>query len=103
MAGRPAKREREDVMSRATRGAFEEMRANEGPVVNTLIDEFASGEMDRGDFLKRASLFGLSISAIGTVLAGLGEAPLAFARTAAGRAGGRLRLGIDGPLTGTTD
>jgi peptide/nickel transport system substrate-binding protein len=90
-------------MSRASKRAFEEMRASEGPVVNTLIDEFAGGEMDRGDFLKRASVFGLSISAIGTVLAGLGEAPLAFAGKAAGRAGGRLRLGIDGPLTGTTD
>ena len=90
-------------MTRTDRRNLQEMRANEGPAVNTLIDEFSNGDMDRGDFLRRASLFGLSMGAIGTVLHALGDAPLAYAGPRAVNAGGRLRLGIDGPLTGTTD
>jgi peptide/nickel transport system substrate-binding protein len=82
-------------MNRESRRRLEDYRrAHAGPVENTLIDEFAAGELDRGEFLRRATVFGLSASALGAVLTAFGEAPLAFASTAAGAAGGRIRVGI---------
>lgn len=91
-------------MTRDNRRGLAEFRANEaGPVVNTLIDEFVDGEMDRGDFIRRASVFGVSASIIGTTLAALGEAPLASASSGTVRVGGRLRLGIVGAPAGPVD
>ncbi len=85
-------------MDRETRRRLEEFRHNEaGPVENALIDDLATGELDRAEFLRRATIFGLSASAIATALAAFGEAPLAFAGTTRGSAGGRLRLGCIPP------
>jgi peptide/nickel transport system substrate-binding protein len=78
----------------ARRRLDEYRRTEAGPVENTLLDEFADGELDRRDFLRRASILGLSASVIGTALGALGEAPLAFAGTEAARQGGRIRVGI---------
>src|SRR5438552_5394228 len=85
-------------MDRDTRRRLEEFRHNEaGPVENALLDDLATGELDRAEFLRRATIFGLSASAIATALAAFGEAPLAFAGTTRGSAGGRLRLGCIPP------
>lgn len=82
-------------MNRESRGRFEAYRRDvAGPVENTLLDEAAAGELDRGEFLRRASVLGLSGSVIGSALAWLGEAPAAFAAPERGRAGGRVRVGI---------
>ena len=56
-------------MTRANKRHLDELRAKEGPAANTLIDEFTDGDMDRGEFLRRASVFGLSVGAVGAVLA----------------------------------
>jgi peptide/nickel transport system substrate-binding protein len=85
------------------RRQLDELRTNQGPIANTLIDEFGDGEMDRGDFIRRAAVGGLSASLIGTTLAAFGAAPLAFAGSTSGKAGGRLRLGIVGPPAGAVD
>ncbi|WP_181813461.1 ABC transporter substrate-binding protein [Gaiella occulta] len=69
-----------------------------GPLENDLIDEFAEGGMDRQEFIKRATVLGLSVGVIGSALAAL-DAPLAFAAPAAAKAGGRLRVGIIPPPT----
>ncbi len=85
-------------MDRETRRRFEEYRRQEaGAVENTIIDEFLDGEMDRSEFLRRGSVFGLSLTALGAALAVAGEAPLARAAPAAVRAGGRLRVGCIPP------
>lgn len=82
-------------MDRDARESLDDYRLNQaGPLENALIDELVSGELSRGDFLRRATMLGLSATAIGAALRALGHAPLAYAGTAAGRAGGRLRLGI---------
>jgi len=87
-------------MDRETRRRLEEYRRNgAGPFENTLIDDLASGEVDRREFIRRASILGLSASVVGTVLGALGEAPPAFAGSQAVKAGGRLRLGIVPPPT----
>jgi len=85
-------------MDRETRRRLEEYRHNEaGPIENALIDDLAAGELDRAEFLRRATIFGLSASAIAAALAAFGETPLAFARPVAGSAGGRLRVGCIPP------
>jgi peptide/nickel transport system substrate-binding protein len=91
-------------MDRETRREFEAYRRIEaGPVENTLIDELLDGEVDRKEFFRRATLFGLSASAIAGALAALGEAPIAFAAPEAVRAGGRLRVAIIPPPTKSLD
>jgi peptide/nickel transport system substrate-binding protein len=85
-------------MDRETRRRFEDYRANQaGPIENTLIDELLDGEVDRKEFFRRATLFGLSTGAIAAALAALGDAPLAFAGTERAKAGGRLRVAIIPP------
>jgi peptide/nickel transport system substrate-binding protein len=86
------------------RRRFEEWRASEaGDVENTLIDELADGVLDRSEFLQRATVIGLGASAIGAALGALGHAPLAFAGTEVGKAGGRLRVGIIPPPVSSLD
>jgi len=91
-------------MDRETRRRLEEYRRNEaGPIENTLIDEFIAGEFDRKELIRRAGIFGVSASVVGTLLGALGEAPLAFAGTKAVKAGGRLQVGIIPPPTGAIE
>ena len=84
-------------MDREARRHLDEFRHEAGPIENTLIDELVDGELSRADFIRRATVFGLSASVIGTALAALGEAPLAFAGSETGQAGGRLRVAITPP------
>jgi peptide/nickel transport system substrate-binding protein len=67
-----------------------------GPLENDLIDVLAAGEMDRQEFIKRATVLGLSVGAIGSALAAF-DTPLAFGAPTRAKAGGRLRLGITPP------
>ncbi len=87
-----------DEMSRLDDYRFSEA----GPLENDLIDELAGGEMDRQDFIRRATVLGLSFGVIGSALA-VFDAPLAHAATAAAKAGGRLRLGVTPPPEGALD
>ena len=57
-------------MDRETRRALEEYRRNDaGPIENNLIDELVNGELDRAEFLRRGTMFGLSAGIIGSALA----------------------------------
>ena len=56
-------------MDRDTRRRLEDYRRNEaGPIENTLIDEYMDGEFDRKELLRRAGIFGVSASVLGTKL-----------------------------------
>ena len=72
-----------------------------GPLENDLVDELLGGGMNRQEFIRRASVLGISMSVVGSALAAFGT-PLAFgAPTAAQAVGGRLRVGIvPPPVTG---
>jgi peptide/nickel transport system substrate-binding protein len=84
-------------------GKLDEYRFSQaGPMENDLVDELAAGEMDRGEFIRRATVLGLSVGVIGSALAAY-STPLAFAAPAAAKAGGRLRLGITPPPEGALD
>jgi peptide/nickel transport system substrate-binding protein len=83
-------------MDRETKRLIEEYRRNEaGPLENNVIDEFVGGELDRQDFLRRATMFGLGAGTIGALLRFMGEPDLAFgAPLEAVQAGGTIRVGI---------
>jgi peptide/nickel transport system substrate-binding protein len=82
-------------MDRESRRRFEEARKGLGPVQNQVIDDLNDGAIyDRETFLKRGTMFGLSASVLGAALVAAGEAPLAFAKHAAPKATGRLRVGL---------
>ena len=84
-------------MDRETRRLVEEFRRNDaGPIENNLIDELIEGDLDRQEFLRRASVFGLGAGTIGLLLRYIGEADLAFAAPVAAKAGGTLRVGMLG-------
>ena len=82
-------------MDRDVRRQLDEYRTNDaGPLENTLIDDLVAGELNRQEFLARASMFGLSAGTIGLLLRYVGEAEPAFAATRAGKAGGTIRVGL---------
>ena len=88
-------------MDRETTRVNEEYRRSEaGPLENNLIDEFIGGEMDRHEFIRRGTMFGLSVAMMGGVLGLVGEAtaaPLARQSRAAAKAGGTIRVGLTAP------
>ena len=90
-------------MDRETRRALEEYRRNDaGPIENNLIDELVNGEVDRAEFLRRGTMFGLSAGIIGSALAFVGEAgaaPTTGQQLAAVKAGGTIRLGLPTPAS----
>ena len=82
-------------MDRDTRDLLDEYRMNHaGPIENSLIDDFVSGELDRASFLRRATVLGVSASAIGAALRVMGHTPAAYGATMLGKAGGRIRVGV---------
>ncbi len=82
-------------MDRDIRRAVEEFRRNEaGPLENNVIDELLGGELDREEFLRRGTMFGLSVGTLGLLLKYAGEADIAFAAPQAVQAGGTIRVGI---------
>jgi len=85
-------------MDRETRRLVEEYRrTTAGPIENNLVDELLGGELDRAEFLRRGTMFGLSAGMIGSLLGYAGEA--VAARTAPSRVavtrGGTLRVGMN--------
>ena len=55
-------------MERDTRRQIEQYRREEaGTLENNLIDELVAGELDRQEFLQRATMFGLGVGTIGAL------------------------------------
>ena len=83
-------------MDRETRRHVDEYRGSEaGPLENTLIDDLVGGELNRQEFIARASMFGLSLGTVGLLLRHAGMEDLAQAAPqVAGKVGGTIRVGI---------
>jgi peptide/nickel transport system substrate-binding protein len=83
-------------VDREERRLIEEFRRTEaGPLENNLIDELVSGELDRAEFLRRGSMFGLSLGMMGSLLGMAGEARASTEHAAViGKVGGTIRVGI---------
>ena len=81
-------------MDRETRRAVEEYRHSEaGPIENNLIDELVAGELDREEFVRRATVFGLGAGTIGMLLRYMGDEPAFGATLEPAKVGGTLRVG----------
>jgi peptide/nickel transport system substrate-binding protein len=49
------------------------LRQDQGEIANHIIDEFAAGRLSRRDFIRRATVVGISVPAIGSILAACGS------------------------------
>jgi peptide/nickel transport system substrate-binding protein len=83
-------------MDRESKRLIEEYRRNEaGPLENNVIDELVGGDLDRQEFIRRATMFGIGAGTIGALLRFMGEPDLAWgAPQEVGQAGGIIRVGI---------
>jgi peptide/nickel transport system substrate-binding protein len=92
-------------MDREARRQLEQYRCNEaGPSENALIDDFIAGEFDRRELLRRASILGVSIPAVGLVARALGEpAPASAAARVVAASASRIRVGIIPPPSGAIE
>ncbi len=90
-------------MPRESNLPLDRIRARSGELPNHLIDELSAGRLDRREFLRRASVAGLSASAAGVILAACGGANSTGASksstSASGpaKAGGTLRVAQQAP------
>src|ERR1700689_2506365 len=81
------------------------LRRGQGEIANHIIDEFAAGRLSRRDFVRRASVVGISAPLLGSILAACGSsssssgsAPSSTSSaTATGAAGAVIKAGITTP------
>jgi peptide/nickel transport system substrate-binding protein len=82
-------------MDRETRRLVDEFRRSTNEIDNNLIDELVAGELDRHEFLRRATVFGLGAGTIGLLLRYVGDEPAFGAPSAvAQKRGGTIRVGL---------
>jgi len=79
------------------------LRQGQGEIANHIIDEFAAGRLSRRDFIRRATVVGISASALGPILAACGSsgtsspASTGTSAAASGKPGAVIRAGITTP------
>jgi peptide/nickel transport system substrate-binding protein len=79
------------------------LRRDQGEIANHIIDEFAAGRLSRRDFIRRATVVGISAPVLGSVLAACGSSSSSSSSapssttSAAGKAGAVIRVGIVTP------
>ena len=79
------------------------LREGQGEIANHIIDEFAAGRLSRRDFIRRATVVGISASALGPILAACGSsgtsspASTGTSAAASGKPGAVIRAGITTP------
>jgi len=80
------------------------LRQDQGEIANHIIDEFAAGRLSRRDFIRRATVVGITAPALGSILAACSSSssPSASATgsstaSATGAAGAVIRVGIVTP------
>jgi peptide/nickel transport system substrate-binding protein len=94
-------------MNRTHADELDRVRHASGELQNHIIDELAVGHLNRRQFVRRASIAGLSATSIGAVLAACGSAnssgkassgPSGAAPAATGKKGGTMRVGQLAPV-----
>jgi peptide/nickel transport system substrate-binding protein len=79
------------------------LRRDQSEIANHIIDEFAAGRLSRRDFIRRASVVGISVPVLGSVLAACGSSSSTTAKSgssstaAAGAPGAVIKAGIVTP------
>jgi len=80
------------------------LREDQGEIANHIIAEFAAGRLSRRDFIRRATVVGISVPVLGSILAACGSsgttsAPSGGSTTAAGKPGAVIKAGITTPAS----
>jgi peptide/nickel transport system substrate-binding protein len=80
------------------------LRQGQGEIANHIIDEFAAGRLSRRDFIRRATVVGISVPVLGSILAACGSsgttsAPSGGSTAAAGKPGAVIKAGITTPAS----
>ena len=81
------------------------IRQGQGEIANHVIDEFAAGRLTRRDFIRRATVVGISAPVLGSILAACGSSGSsgssattgASSSAPAGAAGAVIKAGIETP------
>ena len=79
------------------------LRRGQGEIANHVIDEFAAGWLSRRDFIRRASVVGISVPLLGGILEACGSSstttssPTSASATATGAPGAVIKAGITTP------
>jgi len=80
------------------------LRQDQGEIANHIIDEFAAGRLSRRDFIRRATVVGISVPVLGSILAACGSSSSSStssssssSASATGAAGAVIRVGIVTP------
>ncbi len=77
------------------------LRQDQGEIANHIIDEFAAGRLTRRDFIRRATVVGISVPALGSILAACGSSASSSSTgsssTASGAPGAMIKAGIVTP------
>jgi peptide/nickel transport system substrate-binding protein len=80
------------------------LRQDQGEIANHIIDEFAAGRLSRRDFIRRATVVGITVPSLGAILAACGSSSSSSTSSAAsasaaatGAAGAVIRAGIVTP------
>jgi peptide/nickel transport system substrate-binding protein len=81
----------------ARKTTLDVLRRRLDAIDNDLIDELASGRIDRRTFMRQGSLLGLSLPLLGGVAASFGMVAETSPARAAGKAGGTIRVGLTVP------
>jgi peptide/nickel transport system substrate-binding protein len=81
-----------------------QLRQDQGEIANHIIDEFAAGRLSRRDFIRRATVVGISAPVLGSILAACSSSSSSSAApgtsasgSASGKAGAVIRAGITTP------
>jgi peptide/nickel transport system substrate-binding protein len=80
----------------AEHGRLDRVRQRCTEVENHVIEEFLGGRLTRREFLRRGTIVGLSLPALGAVLAACGS-PGTTSGGARGKPGATIRAGILAP------
>ena len=83
------------------------LRQDQGELANHIIDEFAAGRLSRRDFIRRATVVGISVPVLGSILEACGSSSSSSssssststgaASSPAGAPGATIRVGITTP------
>ena len=77
------------------------LRQGQGEIANHIIDEFAAGRLSRRDFIRRASVVGISSPLLGSILAACSSSSSSSSSSASGSATGApgavIKAGITTP------
>jgi peptide/nickel transport system substrate-binding protein len=76
-------------------GRLDQLRESQGDVGNHIIDEYVAGKLSRRDFMRRATVVGISFPVLGAILSACGSSSSSTSpQPSAGKAGATIKAAI---------